>query len=98
MIKATCRDIKAAARAVFSAKGIASLARGKLLKRRVNSLLSSYPPNAQKLPQRTQLRIVIREQWKERWMERARQEGRPVAQSSPWNPKIRHLHSNLPKP
>lgn len=98
VIEATCRDIKAAARAVFSAKGIASLARGKLLKRRVNSLLSSYPPNAQKLPQRTQLRIVMREQWKERWMERARQEGRPVAQSSPWNPKIRHLHSNLPKP
>ena len=97
VIEATCRDVKAAARAVFSAKGIAGLARGKLLRGRVNSLLSSCPPNVQKLPQRTQLRMAIREQWKERWMERARQEGRPVAQSSPWNPKIRHLHSDLPK-
>ena len=42
--------------------------------------------------------MAIREQWKERWTEQTRQEGRPVAQSSPWNPKIRHLHSDLPKP
>ena len=83
VIEATYRDIKAAARAVFSAKGIAGLARGKLLRGRVNSLLSSCPPNVQKLPQRTQLRMAMREQWKERWIEQARQEGRPVAQSSP---------------
>ena len=98
VIEATCRDIKVAARAAFSVKGIASPARGKLLEGRVNSLLSSCPPNAQKLLQRTQLRMVIREQWKKRWTEQTRQEGRPVAQSSPWNPKTRHLHSDLPKP
>lgn len=53
VIEATCRDIKAAVRAAFSAKGIAGPARGKLLRGRVNSLLSSCPPNTQKLPQRT---------------------------------------------
>lgn len=47
----TGRDIKMIARATLNTKGASGPARRTLLERRLDSLLSSYPPASQKCPE-----------------------------------------------
>lgn len=71
-------------RATLNTKGAASPTRRMLLRRRLDSLLSNCLPTSQKLPEKTRLRMAIRELWKKKWTEQTRQERRnkPVAQGT----------------
>ena len=100
VVEETCQSIKQIARATLSARGAASPARRSVLRKKANSLFHCCPPTYQSLPERTRLRMVYRNKWKERWIKFTSQgrQGKPVAQSTQWNPKIRQIHSELSKP
>ena len=61
VVENTCRDIRMVARATLNAKGASGPARRTLLRRRLDSLLSSCPPAIQKFPEQTRLCMAIRE-------------------------------------
>lgn len=99
VIDKACQNIKQVARASLGVKGTNTMARRRMLAKEAHIFLDNCHSTHQKLPDRTKLRIAIKERWKKSWTQTNQERrGRSVAQCTDWNPKLRHLHEKLRKP